>query len=176
MAGVAVSGRDILARQRSRTVAGLVCFEASAMPTLRWNAAPDRDHRWQRPSARQSRAAITGAGQSRHKFSGQRMMRLNEHDIAEQMTIFETRIKPCRIAVRADHEKCEQFDKHRRRNCGSSTAFGDGQSGIQSVVAITWRLTEHCQLKTDDSQRRCGMRFPSGTCRCKSTGLLEQMP
>ena len=188
MAGVAVSGLDILARQRSRSAAGSVCFKTSAMRTLRRNAAPDRDHRQQWSSPCESPAAITGAGQSCHEISGQRMMRMNTQPASgwasalrvnlatTPTTIFKTRIKLCRIAVRANHEKCEQITTSRRQNYAITTTFGDQQMRVRSFNPAFARFTEHCQLKTDDLQRTCRLRFPYGTDRCNTTGLLEQMP
>ncbi len=79
MAGVAVSRLDILARQRRRSAAGSVRIETSAVSALRRTTAPDRDHGWQWPSPRQSRVASTRVHESRHKLSGQRMMRMKTH-------------------------------------------------------------------------------------------------
>ena len=128
------------------------------------------------PNPRESRAAICRAGRSRHKLSGQRMMTMNERDIFDRRTIFKTRNQPCRIAVRADHEKCEQITKTRRRNCGVCTSFGDQQKRVRPINPASVRFTENRTLKTANSQRRCRLRFPYGTGRRNSTGLLEQMP
>jgi hypothetical protein len=89
---------------------------------------------------------------------------------------FKTRITPCRIAVRADHEKCEQITKNGREICGVCTSFGDQQKRVQAINPASVRFTENRTLKTADSQRRCGLHFPYGMCRCSTTGLLEQMP
>ena len=104
------------------------------------------------------------------------LMRMNERDIFDRRTIFKTRNMLCRIAVRADHEKCEQITKTRRRNCGVCTSFGDQQKRVRPINPASVRFTENRTLKTADSQRHRGLRFPNGTCRRKTTGLLEQMP
>ena len=101
---------------------------------------------------------------------------MNERDIFDRRTIFKTRNMLCRIAVRADHEKCEQITKTRRRNCGVCTSFGDQQKRVRPINPASVRFTENRTLKTADSQRHRGLRFPNGTCRRKTTGLLEQMP
>ena len=188
MAGVAVSRLDILARQRRRSAAGSVRIETSAVSALRRTTAPDRDHGWQWPSPRQSRVVSTRVHESRHKLSGQRMMRMKTHQASGRASAlrgghtiaptanFKTRIEPCRIAARDDLEKCEQFTKNRPRGSDICTPSGDQQSRIPSREALPLRFTDDCQLKTDDSQRSCGLRFPYATCRCNTTGLLEQMP
>ena len=104
------------------------------------------------------------------------MIRMNERDIFDRRTIFKTRNMLCRIAVRADHEKCEQITKNGREICGVCTSFGDQQKRAQAINPAFVRFTDHCRLKTANSQRRCRLLFPYGMCRCSTTGLLEQMP
>ena len=133
---------DILARQRRRTAAGSVCFQASAVRTLRRSTAFDRHHRWHWPSAGETRAAISGPDRSCHKLSGQRMIRMTTKQASgwasalrvnlTSTTRFKTRLKPCRIAVRADHEECERF-------------------------------TENRKLKTENLPRSCTLLFPYAT-------------
>ena len=157
------------------------------MRTLRRNAASDRNHRRQWPHPREPRAAITGAGQSCHKISRQRMMTMkirlasgaasaHRYNLAPSTLIFQTRIQPCRIAVRAEIEKCEQFGKKRPHLGAGYRSLSADLCRIPALGQRHLRFSEHCQLKTADSQRRCGLRFPYGTGRCNFTGLLEQMP
>ena len=91
-------------------------------------------------------------------------------------THFKTRISPCRIAVRADHEKYGQLTENRRRFCGICTSSGDQQSQIPSLDRPLLRFTEHRTLKTEHPQPRCELRFRYAACRCNTTELLEQMP
>jgi len=104
------------------------------------------------------------------------MMRKNERDIFDRRTIFKTRRKPCRIAVRADIKKSVDSKKNRPRFGDIWTPTEDQQTRILSVGPGQPRFTHLCQLKTDDSQRSCQLRFPYGTGRSSSNGLLEQMP
>ncbi len=97
------------------------------------------------------------------------------YNLTPSMTIFKTRIQWCWIAVRADNEKCGQLTENRRRLCGLRTSFVDGHRGVPMISRDFVRFTAHWQLKTDDSQRRCGLLFPYGTGRSNSNGLLEQM-
>ena len=104
------------------------------------------------------------------------MMTMNVRDISDRNVIFKTRCQPCRIAVRADHGK-SMFSKAKRthfRDILTSTA--DQQTQILSFDQQHLRFTDGCRLKTANSQRRCGLRFPYRTGRRNTTGLLEQMP
>ncbi|MDA1229679.1 MAG: tyrosine-type recombinase/integrase [Planctomycetota bacterium] len=96
--------------------------------------------------------------------------------LAPSTTIFKTRIKPCRIAVRADIEKCAQLRKKRLRFGAISTSLRADLRQTLSPGAVTRHFTDHDRLKTDDSQRRCELCFPYGTRRRSNTRLLEQMP
>ena len=169
---VAVSGLDILAPQRRRSAAGSISLKASALRTLRRRTAPDRDHRWQWPSPRQPRSATTGVGESQHELSGQRMMRMKTrkasgrasalrvgHTIAPTAN-FKTRFDPCRIAVRADLEKCEQFASNRPRGSEICTSSGDQQSRIPSRGRLPLRLTEHRKLVTAAMRHHCVSHTP----------------
>ena len=68
------------------------------------------------------------------------------------------------------------FKENRPHSGDIPTSSEDSQTQTLSFGHGTLRFTDDCRLKTDDSQRSCGLRFPYGTGRCNSTGLLEQMP
>ena len=91
-------------------------------------------------------------------------------------TNLKTRIPSCRIAVRADHEKCDQLTENCRRFCGFRTSVVDAESGVPMIRRDLVRLTALWRLKTDNSQRSCRLLFPYATGRRSTTGLLEQMP
>ena len=145
------------------------------------------DHRQQRSNPCESPAAVYSAGRSRHELSGQRMkmkqapasgrasaLRVN---IAATLTpIFKTRHAPCRIAVRAEIKKSINGNKNRCRIAVRRTSRGVFQRRNMPFSRPILRFTDDCRLKTDDSQRRCDLRFPYGTGRSHSNGLLEQMP
>jgi len=157
------------------------------MPTLRRHIAFRGDHRQQRSSPRESPAPVTRAGQSRHQFSGQwmnikrppasgRASALRYNPAASSTTIFKTRNTPCRIAVRAELKKWRHSAKNRAHFCMTWTSFSADRRRIPSLDPETLRFTDDCQLKSADSQPRCDLRFPYGTGRRHSNGLLEQMP
>ena len=95
---------------------------------------------------------------------------------APLMTIFKTRSKPCRIAVRADIKKSRHSKEQRPCFAAICTSLSTDLSRILPLAAVLARFTAHCRRKTDDSQRSCGLLFPSSTGRSNSYGLLEQMP
>jgi hypothetical protein len=104
------------------------------------------------------------------------MMTMNVRDISDRNVIFKTRFQPCGIAVRADIKRC-MFSKGKPRGFGViSTTSGNHQDRIKPFDHPELRFTDDCQLKTDDSQRGCTLRFPYGTGLSSSNGLLEQMP
>ena len=157
------------------------------MPTLRRHIAFRGDHRQQRSSPCESPAAVCCAGRSRHEFSGQRMKMkpppasgaASAHRVHRHTTstpIFKTRNAPCRIAVRAEIKKSINFNKNRCRLAVRWTSRGVDQRRNMPFSRPILRFTDDCQLKTADSQPRCGLRFPYRTGRCNSNGLLEQMP
>jgi hypothetical protein len=96
--------------------------------------------------------------------------------LAASTPIFKTRCQPCRIAVRAEIEKLIPSKEKRPHFGVICTSLGDHQCRIPSFSDELMRFTEHCQLKTDDSQRSCALLFPYAAGRCQITGLLEQMP
>ena len=92
------------------------------------------------------------------------------------MTIFKTRIKPCRIAVRADiQNSLPSKNKQRRFAAIRQPHFGD-LNQIQSSEAMPLRFTDYWHLKADDLQRSSALLFPYVAGRRHSNGLLEQMP
>ena len=80
-----------------------------------------------------------------HQASGRASALRDDQTIALDSN-FKTRIKPCRIAVRADLEKCQQFTKNRPRGSDICTLSGDQQSRISSRGRLPLRLTEHRTL------------------------------
>ena len=100
----------------------------------------------------------------------------HRYSLASLTTIFKTRIEPCRIAVRADHENYDKLTENRRPLCCLRTPFVDTQSEVPMINRALLRFPEHWRLKTQHSQRRCGLLCPDGTGRRHSNGLLEQMP
>ena len=98
------------------------------------------------------------------------------YDLAPSTTVFKTRNMPCRIAVRAEIKKLLHSMKTQTHLGAIWTSFGADSYRIQSFDHPDLRCTENRSLKTDDSQRRCDLRFPYGTSRSSSNGLLEQMP
>ena len=177
LAGVAVSGLDILAGQRHRTATGSLRIETTAVFALRRRFAFRGDHRQQRSSPRESPTDVSCAGQSRHEFSGQRMMTFNKHPASgrasalrynlagSSTTIFKTRSVSCGIAVRAEIKKWRNSAKSRTHFCTIWTSFGADRRRIPSLDPLTLRFPDDCQLKTAASQRRCDLRFPNGTGR-----------
>jgi len=97
-------------------------------------------------------------------------------DIPDRNVNFKTRITSCRIAVRADIKTSMNPKKKRSHFGGIGTSSEDQQTRIQSYGQAALRFTENRKLKTANSQHRCALRFPYGTGRCNTTGLLEQMP
>ena len=100
----------------------------------------------------------------------------HRYNLAPSTMIFKTRCQPCRIAVRADIKASKDPKKKRSHFGGIRTSSEDQQTRIQSYGQATLRFTENRTLKTANSQHRCTLRFPYGTGRCNTTGLLEQMP
>ena len=126
-------------------------------------------------------------GRSRHELSGQRMKlkqppasgrasALRVNIAATSTPIFKTRITPCRIAVRAEIKKSINCNNNRCRIAVRSTSRGVDQRRNMPFSRPILRLTHHCQLNTASLRGRCNLRFPYGTGRCNTTGLLEQMP
>ena len=56
------------------------------------------------------------------------------------------------------------------------TSSADQPTRIPSFDPVTLRFTENRTLKTEHPEQRCQLRFPYGTGRSPSNGLLEQMP
>ena len=92
------------------------------------------------------------------------------------LAIFKTRFQSCPIAVRAAVKTLLHSKGKRPRFGDNNTSSRHQQFRILSPDRMSLRFTHHCPLKTDDPPCRCGLRFPYGTCRRNSTGLLEQMP
>ena len=126
-------------------------------------------------------------GRSRHELSGQRMKlkqppasgrasALRVNIAATSTPIFKTRITPYRIAVRAEMEKLRNPMKNRTHFSEIWTSFGADRYRIQWFDHLELRFSENRTLKTENSQRHRDLRFPSGTGRSHSNGLLEQMP
>jgi hypothetical protein len=95
---------------------------------------------------------------------------------ATSTTIFKTRITPCRIAVRSEIKKLRNSTKNRTHFNAIWTLLGADWWRIESSGRPELRFSENRTLKTENLQRRCNLRFPYGTCRSHSNGLLEQMP
>ena len=95
---------------------------------------------------------------------------------ATSTPIFKTRITPYRIAVRAEMEKLRNPMKNRTHFSEIWTSFGADRYRIQWFDHLELRFSENRTLKTENSQRHRDLRFPSGTGRSHSNGLLEQMP
>jgi hypothetical protein len=95
---------------------------------------------------------------------------------ATSTPIFKTRNTPCRIAVRAEMEKLRNSMKNRTHLGAIWTSIGADRYRIQWFDHLKLRFSENRKPKTENSQRRCNLRFPYGTCRSHSNGLLEQMP
>ena len=104
------------------------------------------------------------------------MMSINALDIPDQNEIFETRSQPCGIAVRAGLKKSMDSTGKRSGFGVVWTSSGDQQTRIPSFDPVTLRFTENLTLKTEQPELRCRLRFPYGTGRSNSNGLLEQMP
>ncbi len=169
VAGVAVSGLDVLARQRSRTATGSTSIETPAVFAL-WRCFACR---------------VARAGKSCHPLSGQWMMSrclasgaasAHRYNLASLILIFKTRMRPCGIAVRAAIEKLLNSNEKRLSFGANCTSLIAAQRRIRSFDLVTPRFPDDCQLKTAASQRSCNLRFPYGTNRRHSNGLLEQMP
>ena len=104
------------------------------------------------------------------------MMSMNSRDVLDRNVIFKTRFGSCRIAVRAEIENVRHSTKKRTDFGANWMSFGTGRYRIEWFCHVELRFTDDCPQKTDDSQRSCGLRFPYGTGRRSTTGLLEQMP
>jgi hypothetical protein len=115
------------------------------------------------------------------------MMNMNKHpasgaasahryNLAPSTTNFKTRKPPCGIAVRAGLKKSMDSTGKRSGFGVIWTSSGDQQTRIPSFDPVTLRFTENRTLKTEHPEQRCQLRFPYGTGRCYSNGLLEQMP
>lgn len=100
----------------------------------------------------------------------------HRYNLASSTTILKTRFEPCRIAVRADPEKCDALTENRQWFRRLSMSFVVGQSEVTTMNCDLVRFLAHCRRKTEHSQRRCELLFPYGTGRSQSNGLLEQMP
>jgi len=100
----------------------------------------------------------------------------HRYNLVPSTTIFKTRITPCRIAARADIKKSMHSKEKRPRFAAIGTSLRADLSRILTLDAVPLRFTAHCRMKTDDSQRSCGLLFPHATARRSTTGLLEQMP
>ena len=100
----------------------------------------------------------------------------HRYNLAPSMTIFKTRIQSCWIAVRAVIKELRRSKEKRPRFAAIWATLSADLNRVLSLGTVTLRFTAHCRLKTDDSQRRCGLLFPYGTGRSNSNGLLEQMP
>ncbi len=112
---------------------------------------------------------------NKHPASG-RASALRYNLAAAATIIFKTRSVSCGIAVRAEIENLMDSKKKRPLICYFDTSFGDRQRTIPSFSPARMRFPDDCLLKTANSQIRCTLRFPYGTSRSHSNGLLEQMP
>ena len=99
-----------------------------------------------------------------------------DHRHSTSTPIFKTRNAPCRIAVRVEIKMSINCNKNRCRIAVRWTSRGVDQRRNMPFSRPILRFTDDCRLKTDDSPRRCDLRFPYGKCRSHSNGLLEQMP
>ncbi len=79
-------------------------------------------------------------------------MTMTEHHKITETIIFKTRIEPCRITVRADHEKCDALTENRRPFCCLSTSFVDAQSEVPTMNSGLVRFPEHWRLKSVESR------------------------
>lgn len=100
----------------------------------------------------------------------------HRYNLVPFTTNLKTRTQSCRIAVRADHEKCDQSNEDRRPFLGFRMSFVHAQSEVPMISREFVRLTDHWRLKTDNSQRSGRLLFPCAIRRHSTTGLLEQMP
>lgn len=89
---------------------------------------------------------------------------------------FKTRIKPYRIAIWADYENSDALTENQRRFRCLRTSFVDAKSEVPTMNSDLVKFPEHWPLKTEHTQRRCGLLFPYATRRRSTTGLVEQMP
>jgi hypothetical protein len=71
-------------------------------------------------------------------------MSITEHHKIVKTSIFKTRIEPCRIVVRADHENCAQLPENRQQFFSPGTSFVDGQSEVRTINRDLVRFPEHC--------------------------------
>jgi hypothetical protein len=83
---------------------------------------------------------------------------------------------PCEIVVALTSYTLLDLAKNRLGFVANCTSLIAAPRRIRSFDPLTLRFSDDCQLKTTDSQRNCTLRFPYGTGRSHSNGLLEQMP
>ncbi len=100
----------------------------------------------------------------------------HRYNLASSTTIFKTRMRPCGIAVRAAIEKLLNSNEKRLDFGANCTSLMAAPRRIRSFDPVIVRCADDCQLKPADLQRSCTLRFPYGTGRSHSNGLLEQMP
>ena len=146
MAGVAVSGVDILAGKWSRSTTKITQATTPEVQRLWRCVADDRNDQCRRPHH------LPRPGRSCDQIYGQRIVNTHRHPASgrasalrancRSTTIFKTRITPCRIAVRADHEKCDQLTENRRRFCGLITPFVNGTSEVSTISRVFVRFTD----------------------------------
>jgi len=100
----------------------------------------------------------------------------HRYDLAPSTTVFKTRLKPCRIAVRADIKKSRPSTEKRPRFAAIWATLSTDLSRILALGVAPLRFSAHCRLKTADSERSSELLFPIGTGRSNWNGLLEHMP
>ncbi len=98
------------------------------------------------------------------------------HRRTTSTAILETRNTPCRIALRAEMEKLRNSMKNQTHFGTIWTSLNSSLCQILQFGPELLRFSENRKPKTENSQRRCDLRFPYCTGRCNTTGLLEQMP
>gem|GEM_PF-2437524 len=72
----------------------------------------------------------------------------HRYNLASSITIFKTRLKPCRIAVRADIKKSRPSTEKRPRFAAICTSLITELNRILSLGVATLRFSADCRLPT----------------------------